>query len=371
MHRRITLSQRGFSLVELMVGVVIGLLAMLIIMQVFSLAEEQRRTATAGNDAQTNGLIGSFAIERDIRMAGFGSAGLGCGSIKAFNTTRATPGFTLSGLPVTISTPQGSTSNQIQVLYGSSPYANVPAVVQGSVADSSVAIPVDSGIGFSAGQMIVVSQAGKDCALLQLSENSTQGATANITGPGTQWTLTAAAGVASPYNPPAETNIFPAAAGGGSAGYDVGAKVTNFGAMVSRAYFIQDNRLMMRDLLRDAAAGINPMPLVDGIIALRAVYGRDTDNDGKVDAWDTTAPANANQVIAIRYAIVARSGQYEKEQVSPATLTLWECDSPCTGPTIALRTDSEADANNRDRHYRYKIYQTTVPLRNVIWGKTL
>ena len=39
-------NQAGFSLVELMVGLVIGLMATLVIMQVFSTFEGQKRTTT-------------------------------------------------------------------------------------------------------------------------------------------------------------------------------------------------------------------------------------------------------------------------------------------------------------------------------------
>ena len=45
-----------------MVGVVIGLLALLIIYQALSLSEGYRRTTTAGGDAQSSGMISSFVL---------------------------------------------------------------------------------------------------------------------------------------------------------------------------------------------------------------------------------------------------------------------------------------------------------------------
>ncbi|MDP3688915.1 MAG: prepilin-type N-terminal cleavage/methylation domain-containing protein, partial [Sulfurimicrobium sp.] len=62
----------GFSLVELMVGMVIGLLATLVIMQVFSVFEGQKRSTTGGADAQTNGSVAIYTIQREASMAGYG-----------------------------------------------------------------------------------------------------------------------------------------------------------------------------------------------------------------------------------------------------------------------------------------------------------
>ena len=63
--------QAGFSLVEIMVGMVIGLLATLVIVQIMSAFEAQKRVTTGNADAQTNGGITLFGIERDLQMAGF------------------------------------------------------------------------------------------------------------------------------------------------------------------------------------------------------------------------------------------------------------------------------------------------------------
>jgi type IV pilus assembly protein PilW len=105
---------------------------------------------------------------------------------------------------------------------------------------------------------------------------------------------------------------------------------------------------------------VNPAPIVDGIIAVRAQYGRDTDGDGYIDVYDNTAPMDTNQLIAVRIAVVARSGQLERLEVSPSSLPLWNSGSVTNGGAIAL--DAMA------RRYRYKVYQTIVPLRNVIWN---
>jgi type IV pilus assembly protein PilW len=117
----------------------------------------------------------------------------------------------------------------------------------------------------------------------------------------------------------------------------------------------------MSQALGDAAA----TPLFDNIVQLQAQYGKDTNNDGVVDVYNETVPATTtewNAVLAIRVAVVARSGLYEKDEVSPATIRLWE-DSlnppTTTGPVWTLTSD--------ERHYRYKVFNTVIPLRNMIW----
>ena len=66
------LAQAGFSLVELMVGLTIGLIVILVVTQTLAIFEGQKRTTASGADAQQSGLMGLFAIEQDVRMAGAG-----------------------------------------------------------------------------------------------------------------------------------------------------------------------------------------------------------------------------------------------------------------------------------------------------------
>ena len=66
--------QSGFSLIEIMVGMVIGLLAIIVMMQVFAVSEERKRTANAGSDAQNSAVIALDGIQRDIGQSGYGFA---------------------------------------------------------------------------------------------------------------------------------------------------------------------------------------------------------------------------------------------------------------------------------------------------------
>jgi type IV pilus assembly protein PilW len=74
---------RGFTLVEVMVAMVIGMIGIIIMMQVFASAEGQKRTTTGTGDAQSNGAMAIYTLQRDIREAGYGfnaMNALGCAS---------------------------------------------------------------------------------------------------------------------------------------------------------------------------------------------------------------------------------------------------------------------------------------------------
>ncbi len=65
-QRRSRAAQRGVTLIELMIGMLVGMLAMLVISQVLLTSESQKRTATGGADAQVNGALALYALQRDI-----------------------------------------------------------------------------------------------------------------------------------------------------------------------------------------------------------------------------------------------------------------------------------------------------------------
>jgi type IV pilus assembly protein PilW len=77
----------------------------------------------------------------------------------------------------------------------------------------------------------------------------------------------------------------------------------------------------------------------------------------------------------IRVAVVARSAHYEKDAVTTSA-PVWDvgasvtvsgtATSDCHGGSkcITLKVDQDPDW----QHYRYKVYETIVPLRNVLWN---
>src|SRR3981189_108881 len=124
-------SGRGFSMVELLVAMLIGLIGMIMRFPVFEVSENIKRSTTSGGDAQQNGVIALYTMERDFKNAGMGfndTTFVGC-NIVGFDNKRATPNFPPAGVtmklaPVLITSGAATTApDQISVLYGSQPQA--------------------------------------------------------------------------------------------------------------------------------------------------------------------------------------------------------------------------------------------------------
>ncbi|MEO8626722.1 MAG: prepilin-type N-terminal cleavage/methylation domain-containing protein, partial [Betaproteobacteria bacterium] len=119
----------GFSLVEMMVGVVISMLAILVIFEAFAVFEGQKRTTTSATAAQESGLLALSAIDRDARMAGYGMVVnnmLACASVNVFQSGAVS---TIPFLPIAITDGGGTANDSITVMYSTSPFAPTPAVL--------------------------------------------------------------------------------------------------------------------------------------------------------------------------------------------------------------------------------------------------
>jgi type IV pilus assembly protein PilW len=172
-------------------------------------------------------------------------------------------------------------------------------------------------------------------------------------------------GVSAPWNP----------AGGGSLlpKFQAGALVFNLGTPTWRTYSVNTvsnaYQLQVAEVLGLVAGGV-PMQIVDDIVDLQAEYGKNTDNDPNniVDAWNPTMPANAaewQQVVAIRLAVLARSGNYERPE---------NLGDPCSATTAVPTWSGSGTASSvltvpggLPSCYKYRVFETVVPIRNLIW----
>ena len=60
-----------------MIGILIGMIVVLVIYNVFALAEGYKRTTVGAADAQTTGLYAQFVLSREISNSGNGLSGAG------------------------------------------------------------------------------------------------------------------------------------------------------------------------------------------------------------------------------------------------------------------------------------------------------
>jgi Tfp pilus assembly protein PilW len=97
----------GFSLVDVMVGMIIALLGVIIMFQVFSVSEDVKRTTTSGGDALQNGASALFVIDRSLKQAGYG--------IFASTNLAPYPADPTTILPVLITPGTATTSDTIVI----------------------------------------------------------------------------------------------------------------------------------------------------------------------------------------------------------------------------------------------------------------
>lgn len=261
-------TQAGFSLVDVMVGMVIALLGVIIIFQVFSVSEGIRRTTTSGGDALQNGALALFTLERSLKQAGYGL-------------------FTAANLGALAADPPGTAPVAIT--------AGAPANLSDSIA-------------------------------LRYRQN---------------WDF-------GPFPPD------PAV----------------FASAVPPALTVENITVAFNNNSPRLVSDVNGV-ISDGIVLLKAEYGTDADSDGVVDTWTRAVPGNVLSVLAVRLAVVARSAQPEKPSVLGGA-----CDTTTVFPTwidsAAVPLDLSANVGlvggtDNWKCYRYKTFETTVSLRNVMW----
>jgi type IV pilus assembly protein PilW len=338
-------AQRGFGLVELMVSTVLGMLVVLVFFQVFQLNEGQKRTTTAGNDAQESASYGIFLLGRDLSIGGNGIASSataldGCALLR--------PG------PAVITA--GATDNApdaVTVFFGGSGSLSTPVALLGNatIPTSPNTYQVGSPVGFSPNDVVAAVQ-GTTCTLSTVNAGGI--AVAPATGIATITHTPIAGNVATTYSA-------------------VLASLVNLGqaASLGRIVYSVDpthSTLQRQDLLAANGFANGPVsPVVSDVVNLKAQFGLDTDNDGAVDTWQAaTGPwssanlpvqplAKLQQIRAVRVAVVARSVQYEKDPITPGPLLMFD-----GAVSMTLTADQQ--------HYRYKILETIVPLRNAVWN---
>ena len=400
---RSSLAVRGFSMVELMVAMAIALIGMIIIFQVFETSEGIKRTTTSGGDAQQNGILALYNIEADLRNAGMGfneTAYTECrnaGTVLAYDSSRTTPDWgtvanPLLLVPVVI-TPgaNAQTPDTLKVFYGSSTQVMSAAILAQDMLNDLSQVLLQSNYGFREGDLVILLQpsSAKNCTLMEVTAPSNAGNPALLHG-STNYNLAWMAGT------PVKTPRFNKGGGMGvtftGANTSNATRIFNLGNLydatgtmpVLNTYSISGNNLVVQNEFNISAGVPVSNPLADNIVHLRAQYGLDdgvdngsvtyhtnfAPNDGIVDRFVSTTPANWAQVVSIRVAVLARSALPEK----PTTGTT--CDATPNVPTwsgggeAATRVfDLSATVTAPDdwRCYRYRLFETTVPLRNWIW----
>lgn len=342
-------SERGMGIVEVMVAMVIGMLLIVMIFQVYLVTETQKRTITGSNDAQENAGYGLFLIGQELS---------GAGNIISTSTAALSGCSMLRPIPVLIAA--GATAadpDSITVLFGGSGSLSAPTLLLNNAtmsASSPGTFQVAGPVAYSAGDVVVVAQ-GNNCTLSTINTNGVTVASSSGIATLTH-TLTSTSGNNS-------TAVYTAAL----------AQLINLGqgdrfGRTQYSVNTANTTLRSQSLLPTAGTVTN---VASNVVNLKAQFGLDTDNDGDVDTWQEATGnwSSANlpsqtaamwqQIKAVRVAIVTRSEKYETNVVTAGPLGMFCSPSPCA-VSMSLTADQQ--------HYRYRVMETIVPLRNAVWN---
>lgn len=372
----------GVTLVELLVSIMIGSLLILAVFTVTSSFEANRRSTTSVNDINQSGNYTAYVIDNLLRNAGSGFVqtadyAFGC-ELQAANGTQLLPrgaalpspfaslGTSFRLAPAMIAadktTPalSASTSDVLIIMSGAAGRADVPAYLTAN--PSADSLTLKNTLSFAADDLVLmVDQEAKNsaiapCLVSQVSSRFSETGAGSLPLAGTYYAATVNAVKVADFSDRAVV-------------VDIG-NLTNKNPPSFQVIGVGDNNtLYAYDLLQATSSQVQAV--ASGVFELHALYGLDTDGDGKLDSWVKPAGSYAystladgsissagaiSKIKAIRVGLILRTELPEKAAVSGASLNLFAD----LGSSLQFtRTLGVAE-----QRYRYRTVELTVPLRN-------
>jgi type IV pilus assembly protein PilW len=344
--------QSGLSIVEVMVGLMVGTLITLSAWGSVMFYEANRRAAVGGNSALENALATALAIQRDVKSAGLGFIITGtpaCTTINVFHDgATVADGAPLA--PVAIDD-GGAGSDQISVAYSGSILGGAPVQMIATLGDPADPIRVNTTGTITSGNLVLVASANSadPCTLMQAS-------LATVAGFGTEIARTE--GEWNPGDPGSAFTNAPR--------YAANSNVIRADAFTWVTYRVSNANLEVVNNLTGAVD-----VLAENVVLLKAQYGTSSGAAPHIEQWTSAtdawvAPLDAphiSAVRAIRILVVARSAHRERPSQGSA------CDATSSAPSGwpgGAAVDLSADPDWQC--YRYKRLLLTIPLKNVIFG---
>jgi type IV pilus assembly protein PilW len=376
--------QGGFSLAELMVSVVIGLLALLFAVNMVSGSEKTRRSALGGSDEMQNGMLALFSLSNDAGDAGFGLNDpllTGCNTVfhDSDNNYQLAPatigGNTVHPLAPVVIEANGTRPDRI-TFYAGSANGGTPSlpITSAYVNGTSLAVGGRPDFSYHLNDVIVVAPTagGGNCAMAQVSPEPQPGdATLSFTQAGGLRLNNGGLGA-----------TFAAA----------GARVYNLGQIdriALRSWSVADGYLQLQELRNSAPA----TTVSDNIVSIKAEYGFDTRVGAaftpqlgmQVGSWSASVidadksgvtgdAGDYQRIAAVRLAVVARSKATERKAAGvtcTATAvqpTVFSAAVPAGAAVQPLTVDVSVPNDPVNwQCYRYRVFETVVMLRNAAW----
>ena len=391
MKRAILIRQRGFSLVELMVSVVIGLLALLFAVNMVGGAEKTRGNALGGSDGMQNGMVALFALGNDANTAGFGLNDpiiAGCNTqfkdaggfqLAPFQPSGSTT--TLTPLAPVIIESNGADPDRITFYSGASPGGTPSWGLLANYTAGGTQLSLDHP-SYAMQQydvlLVAPDQPGNDCLLLQRSDAAPMATTVRVESGGD--TRFNAVGTRNASFTLYKSRVF-----------DLGpARSLSF-----RSWSVSGGYLQMQSLAGDTPG--QAATVANDIVSIKAQYGFDTRtanafhpetglqvgqwSSAMIDADGSGVTGDAGDwqhIAAVRIAVVARSKAAERPAAGATCTTTPLAKQPTVFTTAPLTNVAAAPVTVNVavagdpldwKCYSYQSFETIVTLRNGGWRR--
>lgn len=340
---------RGFSLIDVLVGLAVAMVSLVVVYQVFVALDTVRRNAAAAADAQGNAAFALFALVSQIGNAGAGWAA----AARWLDSCPFVADVAATLRPISVLIADGGAADRPDSIIVRQSLAHtlaLPAALAGA-APAGNDFRVESPDVFMPGDRLVAITRDGRCVTTQATAVSVP-----------------AGGVVTIAHAPVATDL------------PITSVLLDLGPATRPStvrFDVDAGSLRSTDLVNGDA----PVPLVSNVVNLKFQYGIDTDADGTLDTWvhaDATGPwsqaallaaprTTLERIKALRVGIILRGERLERSLSRSFHWVLFDCarDDKTTCPG-RLEGSIAAGANGS---YRYRALETVVPLRNVIWNR--
>jgi len=341
----------GATLIDVLVGIALAVVGVVLIYQVAGTAEVRRRDIKGAGEAEETAALSLARISFDLANAGNGFGA----SAEIFATCPSAATLHDTMRPISVLINDGGSDDRpdsATIRYGTASGGGV-AVPLSAAASAGAPLVVQGADTFAAGDIVAIASRTGACAVSEV--------------------LTVSAPSSGQLEITAEdlTGDWPASS-----------VLVNLGSdkrIQTIRYDVVDGALRSTDTFHADVAN----PLASNVVNLKLQYGIDSDGDGAIDTWvpatdlgtlgSWTADsmlhadlATLNRIKAVRVGVIVRSEFQDRRITKPFRWTLFDCPaiakSECPGRLTGFFTPA------RNGGYRYRVHETIVHLRNVIWN---
>lgn len=347
---RFSVKSNGSILAELMFGLSISLLTLLCISIITLKFDAQKKSDTSLNSTISSASSAILTIRQDAKNAGYGltnPAILGC-KVNAYNSSLANPSYKYDLYPVKVdsNSSQNNQFDSVSFMSSSSELSLSPATIVQNMPKPTADYFINSHFGFNQNDFILLSQPNSECTLAQVTNVNKN----------------------KPYSlEHSVSSKFNSGSGNSDIIYLNGAKITNLGLGPQTISYSVDNNRLIRHNTSTGEKSI----ILENVYGFKTLYGIDTGSSPKIKWTNSINDAKEyNKVVAIKVGIMVRSPAVEDLSQKNCQTTIaksfdWYTDLNGKVQTIDVPNTVDAAC------YRYRVFSTTVPLRNVIWSPNI